>query len=110
MTTASAEQTVLDGVNTRLYIGGRWRDAGGGGTIPVEDPATGETIAEVADATAEDADAALGAAHEAFQSFRNHPPRERGDILRRAYDLIVERTDDLAVLMTMEMGKPIAES
>jgi len=110
MTTASAEQAVLDGVKTQLYIGGEWRDGGDGGTIPVEDPATGETLAEVADATAEDADAALAAAHETFQEFRNHPPRERADILRRAYDLITERVDDLALLMTMEMGKPIAES
>src|SRR3954470_20473625 len=110
MTTASAEQAVLDGVNTQLYIGGQWKDAGEGGTIPVEDPATGETLAEVADATADDADAALGAAHETFQEFRNHPPRERGDILRRAYELITERTDDLALLMTLEMGKPVAES
>src|ERR671938_1284039 len=110
MTTASAEQAVLDGVKTQLYIGGQWRDAGEGGTIPVEDPATGETIAEVPDATAQDADAALGAAHETFQEFRNHPPRERGDILRRAYDLITERADDLALLMTLEMGKPVAES
>src|ERR687885_2225977 len=110
MTTASAEQAVLDGVKTQLYIGGQWKDAGEGGTIPVEDPATGETIAEVPDATADDADAALGAAHETFQEFRNHPPRERGDILRRAYDLITERADDLALLMTLEMGKPLAES
>src|SRR5919199_556017 len=110
MTTASAEQAVLDGVKTQLYIGGQWKDSGEGGTIPVEDPATGETIAEVPDATAQDADAALGAAHETFQEFRNHPPRERGDILRRAYDLITERTDDLALLMTLEMGKPVAES
>src|SRR3954471_821589 len=110
MTTASAEQAVLDGVKTQLYIGGQWKDAGEGGTIPVEDPATGETIAEVADATAQDADAALGAAHETFQEFRNHAPRERGDILRRAYDLITERADDLALLMTLEMGKPVAES
>src|SRR3954465_5509571 len=110
MTTASAEQAVLDGVNTQLYIGGQWKDAGEGGTIPVEDPATGETLAEVADATAQDADAALGAAHETFQEFRNHPPRERGARLRRAYALIPGRTDDLALLMTRERGKPIAES
>src|ERR671921_1879926 len=110
MTTASAEQAVLDGVNTQLYIGGRWKDAGEGGTIPVEDPATRETLVEVADATADDAEAALAAAHETFQEFRNHPPRERSNILRRAYDLIMERADDLALLMTMEMGKPIAES
>ncbi|MEA2247202.1 MAG: succinate-semialdehyde dehydrogenase / glutarate-semialdehyde dehydrogenase [Solirubrobacteraceae bacterium] len=110
MSTATAEQAILDSVRTQLYIGGEWRDAGEGGTLPVEDPATGQTIAEVADATVEDAKAALGSAHETFQTFRDHPPRERGDILRRAYDLITERTDDLALLMTMEMGKPIAES
>ena len=107
---AQAEQPVLDAVKTQLFIGGRWRDATEGATLGVEDPATGETLAEVADATVDDAKAALGAAHEAFQTFRNHPPRERGDILRRAYDLITERTDDLALLMTLEMGKPVAES
>src|SRR3954452_7840869 len=110
MSTASSEHTVLETVPTQLFIGGRWRDASEGATLPVEDPATGETLVEVADATVDDAKAALAAAHEAFQTFRNHPPRERGDILRRAYDLIMERADDLALLMTLEMGKPIAES
>src|SRR5258705_93471 len=110
MTTASVEQAVLSGVKTDLFIGGEWRPASGGATLPVEDPATGETLVEVADATVEDAKAALGAAHESFQSFRDSSPRERGDILRRAYDLIIEREDDLALLMTLEMGKPIAES
>jgi succinate-semialdehyde dehydrogenase / glutarate-semialdehyde dehydrogenase len=109
-TTASHEQAVLDGVKTDLFIGGEWRPASGGRTLPVEDPATGETLVEVADATVDDAKAALGAAHEAFQTFRDHPPRERGDILRRAYDLMTERTEDLALLMTLEMGKPIEES
>jgi succinate-semialdehyde dehydrogenase / glutarate-semialdehyde dehydrogenase len=110
MTTASVEQAVLDGVKTDLFIGGEWRAASAGATLPVEDPATGETLVEVADATVEDAKAALGAAHESFQAFRDSSPRERGDILRRAYDLIMEREDDLALLMTLEMGKPIAES
>jgi len=110
MTTATAEQAILDAVRPQLYVGGTWREAGEGGTIPVEDPSTGETLIEVADATVDDAKAALGAAHEAFQSFRDRPPRERGDILRRAFDLISERADDLALLMTLEMGKPVAES
>src|ERR671930_1650644 len=110
MSTATAEQTVLDAVKPQLYIGGEWRDGGEGGTIPVEDPATGETLIEIADATVDDAKAALGAAHEAFAEWRDHPPRERGDILRRAYDVITERADDLALLMTLEMGKPVAES
>jgi succinate-semialdehyde dehydrogenase/glutarate-semialdehyde dehydrogenase len=109
MAIASSEQTVVDSVPHQLYIGGEWRD-GGGGTIPVEDPATGDTLCEVADATPQDADAALQAAHETFKDFRNMPPRERGDILRRAYDLIIERQDELALLMTLEMGKPVSES
>jgi succinate-semialdehyde dehydrogenase / glutarate-semialdehyde dehydrogenase len=110
MSTVTAEQAILDAVKPQLYIGGEWRDGGDGGTIEVEDPATGETLAEVADATVEDAKAALGAAHETFAEWRDHPPRERGDILRRAFDVITERADDLALLMTMEMGKPLAES
>jgi succinate-semialdehyde dehydrogenase/glutarate-semialdehyde dehydrogenase len=109
MAIASSEQSVVDTVPHQLYIGGEWRD-GGGGTLPVEDPATGETLTEVADATPEDAQAALGAAVDAFKDFRNMAPRERGDILRRAYDLIMERQDDLALLMTLEMGKPVSES
>jgi succinate-semialdehyde dehydrogenase/glutarate-semialdehyde dehydrogenase len=109
MAIASSEQSVVDTVPHQLYIGGEWRD-GGGGTLPVEDPATGETLTEVADATPEDAQAALGAAVDAFKDFRNMAPRERGDILRRAYDLIIERQDDLALLMTLEMGKPVSES
>ncbi|HSD76045.1 MAG TPA: NAD-dependent succinate-semialdehyde dehydrogenase, partial [Solirubrobacteraceae bacterium] len=110
MTTASAEQAVLDGVQTKLFIGGEWREASEGATLAVEDPATGETLAEVADATLGDAQAALGAAHDAFADFRNSAPRDRAEILRRAYDMIMERQDDLALLMTLEMGKPIAES
>src|SRR3954464_913282 len=110
MTTATAEQAILDAVKPQLYIGGEWRDGGEGGTIDVEDPATGETLVEVADATIDDAKAALGAAHETFAEWRDTPPRERGDILRRAYDLIDERTDELALLMTLEMGKPVSES
>src|SRR5690349_8903466 len=110
MSTATAEKTILDAVKPQLYIGGQWRDGGEGNTIEVEDPATGETLIEVADATVEDAKAALGAAHETFAEWRDHPPRERGDILRRAYDVITERADELALLMTLEMGKPLAES
>jgi succinate-semialdehyde dehydrogenase/glutarate-semialdehyde dehydrogenase len=107
---ASQEQQVVENVETRLFIGGEWRDAGGGDTLGVEDPSTGETLTEVADATPDDAKAALDAAVEAQREWRDHPPRERGEILRRAFELIKERTDDLALLMTLEMGKPIAES
>lgn len=110
MSTATAEQAVVDAVKTQLFIGGEWRDGGEGGTLAVEDPSTGETLTEIADATVDDAKAALAAAHDSFAEWRNHPPRERGDILRRAYEVINERVDDLALLMTLEMGKPIAES
>jgi succinate-semialdehyde dehydrogenase / glutarate-semialdehyde dehydrogenase len=108
---ATADETrVVEGVKTQLFIGGEWRDASGGGTLDVEDPATGETIASVADATNADADAALAAATEAFKTWKNVAPRDRADILRRAYDLIDERAEELALLMTLEMGKPVSES
>jgi succinate-semialdehyde dehydrogenase/glutarate-semialdehyde dehydrogenase len=110
MSTVSREGAVVEAAPNQLYIAGEWRDATGGGTIAVEDPATGETLAVVADATVDDAKAALTAAADAFPSFRNVSARERGDILRRAFDLMVERADDLALLMTLEMGKPIPES
>jgi len=109
----SEERRALDGVPKQLYIGGEWRDGGDGGeggTLPVEDPSTGETLAQVADAKPQDAIAALDAAVHAQPEWGSHPPRERGEILRRAFEAIVERTDELALLMTLEMGKPVAES
>jgi succinate-semialdehyde dehydrogenase/glutarate-semialdehyde dehydrogenase len=110
MAATADEARVVQGVSTRLFIGGAWRDASGGQTLAVEDPSTGAAIAAVADATAADALDALAAADAAFASWRNVAPRERSDILRRAYDLITARTDELALLMTLEMGKPVAES
>jgi succinate-semialdehyde dehydrogenase/glutarate-semialdehyde dehydrogenase len=104
------EREVLDWVPTDLFIGGEWRAASGGGTLAVEDPATTEPLVEVADAQAQDALAALAAAADAQAQWAVHPPRERGEILRRAYEAIVEKTDDLALLMTLEMGKSVAES
>jgi succinate-semialdehyde dehydrogenase/glutarate-semialdehyde dehydrogenase len=85
-------------------------DSSGGKTFAVEDPATLQTIAEVADATPDDARAALSAAHEQQAAWREHPPRERSEILHRAYETMVERADDLALLMTLEMGKSVTES
>ena len=82
----SRERAVVEAVPKQLFIGGKWVDGSEGGTFPVEDPATGETIAEVADATPDDALAALAAAHEQQAEWREHPPRERGEILRRAYE------------------------
>jgi succinate-semialdehyde dehydrogenase/glutarate-semialdehyde dehydrogenase len=105
-----AEQAVFDQVHKDLYIGGQWRPASGGGTLPVEDPATGETLVEVADATPQDALAALSAAADAQASWAATAPRERGEILRRAYELLLARTEDLALVMTLEMGKALGES
>jgi succinate-semialdehyde dehydrogenase / glutarate-semialdehyde dehydrogenase len=108
--TATQEQEVLAAVPKQLFIGGTWRDAKDGGTLTVDDPATGAVIATVPDATAADALAALDAAAAAQKTWGTHPPRERGEILRRAYENLVNRADDLALLMTLEMGKPVPES
>jgi succinate-semialdehyde dehydrogenase / glutarate-semialdehyde dehydrogenase len=104
------EQAALELAPRALYIGGQWREASGGGTLGVEDPATGEVFAGVPDATPQDALAALAAAAEAQDAWREHAPRARAEILRRAYELLIERADSLALLMTLEMGKPVAES
>ncbi|MCW2966506.1 MAG: NAD-dependent succinate-semialdehyde dehydrogenase [Solirubrobacteraceae bacterium] len=106
----TAEQTIVDTVKRQLYIGGEWRDATGGRTLDVEDPSTGEALASVADATVDDAKAALGSAADHQVEWAATAPKDRSEILRRAYELINERADDLALLMTLEMGKPVAES
>ena len=106
---ASEEQRVLDQVPKQLYIGGEWRD-GAKGTVAVEDPSTGESLCEVADASVDDARAALDAAVDAGAEFAQHPPRERGEILRRAFEAIIAREDELALVMTLEMGKPLKEA
>jgi succinate-semialdehyde dehydrogenase / glutarate-semialdehyde dehydrogenase len=107
---ATEEQTVVDAVEKRLYIGGEWRDATGGATLEVLDPATEEPIAEVADATPEDAMAALDAAAQAQPEWGGSAPNDRAGILWKAFELLMERADELALLMTLEMGKPVAES
>ena len=110
MTGADRERAVLDAVPKQLLIGGEWRDAEGGGTLGVEDPATGEVLVEVADGQPSDGMAALAAAAETQAEWARSAPRDRGEILRRAYEAIVEQADDLALLMTLEMGKSVAES
>ena len=104
------EAYVVDQVGKKLFIEGRWRDAEGAATLTVEDPSTGSVIAEVADASVADGRAALDAAVEAQAEWALTAPRDRGEILRRAFELITERTEDLALLMTLEMGKPLADS
>jgi succinate-semialdehyde dehydrogenase/glutarate-semialdehyde dehydrogenase len=110
MTGKSSERELLDAIPRMILVNGEWRPACRGATLPVEDPATGETLAEVADGDAEDALACLQAAHAAGPDWRQRPARERGEILRRAFELITERAEELALLMTLEMGKPLAES
>jgi succinate-semialdehyde dehydrogenase/glutarate-semialdehyde dehydrogenase len=110
MTTSVDARGIVARVPKQLLIGGEWRDSASGATLAVEDPATGEVLCEVADATAADAHAALDAADRAQASWAACAPRDRGEILRRAYELVIDRSDELAVLMTLEMGKPLAES
>lgn len=104
------EEQVISSVKKGLLIGGEWCDAIGGKTFAVEDPATGQPLCEVADAAPKDALNALAAADEAQKEWKQNPPRERGEILRQASEEIMARTDELALLMTLEMGKPVAES
>jgi succinate-semialdehyde dehydrogenase / glutarate-semialdehyde dehydrogenase len=110
MSIATHEQSVVDSVQKQLYIGGEWRDAGGSATLEVIDPSTEEPLAEVADATPEDAMTALDGAVETQAEWAATPPNDRAGILWKAFELMVERADELATLMTLEMGKPLAES
>ena len=107
---ADRERAVVSGVPTDLLIGGEWRPALSGGRFDVEDPATGEVVATVADATPDDGLAALAAAAEAQASWAATPPRERGELLRRAFEAVTAQADDLALVMTLEMGKAVKES
>ncbi len=108
--TVTQDTNLLDTVARGLFIGGTWRASSSGTTLAVTNPATGEVIAEIADATPEDGLAALDAADAAATSWAATPARERADILRRAFDLVQERKEDFALLMTLEMGKPLAEA
>ncbi|MFD8497881.1 NAD-dependent succinate-semialdehyde dehydrogenase [Amycolatopsis sp. NPDC059657] len=105
-----SESGVVNAVEKDLFIGGKWVPASGGRTLPVHDPSTGTVLCEVADASPADGVAALDAAVAAQASWAAVAPRERGEILRRAYQLLTERNEELALLMTLEMGKPLAES
>ncbi|EME53292.1 NAD-dependent succinate-semialdehyde dehydrogenase [Amycolatopsis decaplanina] len=105
-----SEAGVVTAVDKELFIGGKWVPAADGKTFPVLDPSTGETLCEVADASPADGVSALDAAVAAQADWANVAPRERGEILRRAYELLIKRADELALLMTLEMGKPLAES
>ncbi|WFP71836.1 NAD-dependent succinate-semialdehyde dehydrogenase [Corynebacterium glutamicum] len=101
---------LLAKVPTGLLIGDSWVEASEGGTFDVENPATGETIATLASATSEDALAALDAACAVQAEWARTPARERSNILRRGFELVAERAEEFATLMTLEMGKPLAEA
>lgn len=104
------QDDVLDQTAKGVFVDGRWRPAAEGATFPVEDPATGRTLCEVADAGPADAAAALDAASAAQPGWAAVPPRRRADILRRAHDLLLARVEEFALLITAEMGKSLAES
>nr|WP_213018666.1 NAD-dependent succinate-semialdehyde dehydrogenase [Brevibacterium sp. RIT 803] len=93
-----------------MFINGQWREAEGGKTIEVANPATGDLITTVADGSAADAEEAIKVAGDTQESWAATPPRERAEILRRAFELLIDRADDIAAVMTAEMGKPFAES
>jgi succinate-semialdehyde dehydrogenase/glutarate-semialdehyde dehydrogenase len=103
-------ERVLAWVPKELLIGGRWQPGSNGRTFGVEDPASGEELCRVAEAEAEDCRAALGAAVAAQAELAASPPRVRAELLRRTYERMVERKRELALLMTLEMGKTVSES
>ena len=106
----ATEQSVIEAVPKQLLIGGEWRDASGGEKFAVDDPSTGKPLCEIADATEADAKAALDAACGAQEEWAATPPNTRSDILQSAFERMVERSDELALLMTLEMGKSVTES
>ncbi len=94
----------------QAYVNGKWIDADSGGTVPVSDPATGKTIGTVPDMGGAETRAAIEAASAAWPAWRAKTAKERGNILRRWYDLMMVHKDDLAAIMTAEQGKPLAEA
>ncbi|GAA2476253.1 NAD-dependent succinate-semialdehyde dehydrogenase [Terrabacter carboxydivorans] len=107
---AVTQKSVIDAVPKGLLIGGQWRDGSDGQTIAVDDPSTGKVLTHVAAASVADGRAALDAAVAAQADWARTAPRERGELLRAAYEKITERADEFAMLMTLEMGKTLAES
>jgi succinate-semialdehyde dehydrogenase / glutarate-semialdehyde dehydrogenase len=101
---------VLSKVPTDLFIGGTWRAASEGGRFDVTDPATGEVIAQVADGSVEDGLDAVNAASEALPGWAATPPRQRAEILRRAWELMTERADEIATLISLENGKALVDA
>jgi succinate-semialdehyde dehydrogenase/glutarate-semialdehyde dehydrogenase len=93
-----------------IYIDGKWKDASDGKTLDVIDPATGKVLATIADASAEDGMAAMDAADRAQAAWAKTAPRYRAELLRAAFEKVAAMADDFALLMSLEMGKPVAEA
>ena len=110
MITSADEKRVLDLVPTGLYINGVWRDASDGKTFDVFDPATGKLLKTIADASYEDGQEAMSAAHNTQKSWAATAPRVRAELLRAAFEKLTAMSDDFAILMSMEMGKPFLEA
>ena len=108
--TDDREAELLARVPDGLFIAGKWIPAEDGETLTVHDPSTGSTIKEIASASVADGRAALDAASDAFPDWATTPARARAELLRRAFDLLQERKEEFALLMTLEMGKPLAEA
>src|SRR5436305_5986429 len=107
---SSRYDNLLANVPTDLWIGGKWRKASDGGRFDVLDPATENKIASVASATVDDAKAAVDAASDAFAAWSARKPRERSEILRKSFDLIIRDSERLAKLITIENGKALSDS
>ena len=107
---ALTQKALLESIPTGLFVGGVWRAAADGARFDVHDPATGATIATCADASPADGRAALDAAVAAQADWAKTAPRDRSEILRRAFELLVARSEEFATIMTLEMGKPLAEA
>ncbi len=103
-------ENLLANVPTDLWIGGQWRKASDGKRFDVIDPATENSVASVASATVDDAKAAVDAAGAAFPAWAAKKPRERGEILRKAFELIMRDAERLAKLITLENGKALSDS
>jgi succinate-semialdehyde dehydrogenase/glutarate-semialdehyde dehydrogenase len=103
-------ENLLANVPTDLWIGGKWCKSSDGARFDVIDPATEKTIASVASASVEDAKAAIDAADAAFEGWAKRKPRERAEILRKAYELIMRDAERFAKLITLENGKALSDA
>jgi len=110
MVSPQDEKRVLDMVPKGIYIDGKWKDASDGKTLDVIDPATGKVLATIADASAEDGMAAMDSADRAQAEWAKTAPRYRAELLRAAFEKVAAMADDFALLMSLEMGKPVAEA